>query len=314
MKTFNNSLLIAFWLMLFFSSCKDIIEKDITNTQIEILSPYENYISSKYEITFWWKEAKNVQKYRLQIVSPTFDSLQSIILDTLIANTQYLYTLYPGRYQWRIRGENGSSATQYYQRNLTIDTNTNLSNQSFNVLSPQQDFYTNNRKVLFTWLVYPYADLYEYNLLDTFNTIQKIKTTKDAFILDTLSEGVYKWQIRAHNSINNTTTQFSLARSIIVDFTAPNTSSLALPLNGDTASNPVKLTWNRPLDAYADSIYIANDSNFSSIISAAFIYNESYWILPTLNASSYYYWKLRTVDRANNWSGYSIVHRFYVTQ
>jgi hypothetical protein len=306
------SLLIILLTVINQLGCKDIMQKDISNASITVLSPQENYLSNIYQVVFWWAEIKDVQQYRLQIVRPGFDSIQYFILDTLTSNLKLTLTLFPGKYQWRIRGENGNSYTPYNTRNLTIDTTTNLNNQPFTTLSPQNNFITKSGDVLFTWQSFPYATQYEYYLTDTLNIIQKIKTTTAISMHDTLPEGQYYWKVRAVNTTNSTATQFSSLKKITIDFNGPSPSAPSLPKNNDTVQNTVTITWVRPIDVVADSIYLSTDSTFQSTSNTYRISTATSVILPTLTVNTTYYWRIKSFDAAGNTSVYSTRYRFYL--
>lgn len=312
MKITFKILLLALISIILLESCRDIFEKDISKNTISIVSPPDNYTTQNYQIIFLWNESKDIQKYRLQIVSPSFDSVQRFILDTLTTDLRIAVTLFPGKYQWRIRGENNSSYSIYQTRRLLIDTTTNLNNQAFAVNSPQDNYYTKSNMLAFSWLLFPYATSYEYNLLDSFGVIQKIKTTSGTAIYDTIPEGTYKWRVRALNTSNGTATQFSIFRSLVVDQTAPTASIPSLPVNKDSLSNNIKLTWIQQSGTYADSIFVTTDSTFQNILYRENVITGNNITLPPLTANTIYYWRTRSIDRAGNLSGYSISFSFFV--
>lgn len=312
MRNSYTYILAILIVLLTFSSCRDIFEKDISNTSISIQSPPDNYISQNYQVVFMWNATKDIQKYRIQIVTPSFDSIQRIIVDTLTANISLTLTLFPGRYQWRLRGENNSSSTSYQTRNLTIDTTTNLNNQTFNVNSPVDNYYTRNNIVSFSWLVFPYATSYEYNLMDSLNNIIKIKSVFTTTVYDTIPEGVYKWKARALNTGNGTATQYSMHRTLIVDMTAPTVSTQSLPVNKDSVVNNVKLMWTQQSGTYTDSLFVSTDSTFQNIIYKNGIQSSNFIILTALTTNNTYYWRLRSTDRAGNLSAYSSFFSFFV--
>ena len=108
--------------ILAFSACESFIERDISDKSIAILAPANNYSGSSLTITFWWQELTGVENYQLQVVRPSFSSTQQIVLDTLVAEDRFVYTFAtPGDYQWRIRGINNGSQTDYTIRSFSID-------------------------------------------------------------------------------------------------------------------------------------------------------------------------------------------------
>lgn len=309
----RNKVIVLFFFMIVIQSCKDIIEQDISKSELHVISPADNYRSDKYDVTFWWDKVEGARKYRIQIAIPSFDSLQKLFLDTSTTDTRYILTLFPGVYQWRIRAENGTSFTPFITRKIVIDSNTALTGQTFNVDYPANSYYTNNDIVSFGWQSFPGANLYEYILSDTNNIPLKNKETMALTVLDTLFEGSFLWKVRAVNKINNTMTGYSLQRHIYIDKTAPSVSVQIHPSNQTLLPNPIQLQWSRPNDVYADSIIIASDSSFSNIVSRHLNNSSSSINLSPLTINNTYYWRIRSSDRAGNWSVYSNFFSFTVT-
>ena len=313
MKVLNSKitlLLISFNLLT--SSCKDIIEQDISQLTINMISPSENQSTSKYNVTFWWDDIDKIQGYHLQIVSPSFDSLQSIFIDTITSENKLNIIFQAGRYQWRLRGENGSSKTNYRTGYIIVDTNSDLTSQKFVVGFPTDNYYTTKNIISYNWDAYPFADKYYYILTDTSNLNIKLKYTNTTSISDTLAEGTYYWKVQAINSQNNTMTNFSTLRKITVDITPPLPPTLTSPANNGQATNPIQITWQREsADILGDSIYVSQDSLFQSIIKKAYTDQPAY-SLPDLNIGNTYYWKVKSKDNASNWSSFSSIYSFTV--
>lgn len=102
------------------AGCSEFIEPSIGLREIDLLAPANRLETNSYQQTFWWNPMADALYYRLQVVSPRFDSVSKVLLDTLISKDKFVYTLDPGRYEWRVRGENGSSASAYAVRSLVI--------------------------------------------------------------------------------------------------------------------------------------------------------------------------------------------------
>lgn len=293
------------------TGCKDIIEENISNKKLDVISPSTEYVTAHYTVSFLWNEVKGARSYRLQLVNPSFNSIQNFVLDTSLATLRVAITLTPGEYEWRLRAENGSSNTDYVIGKILVDTNTDFTGQDFNVYAPADYWYTNSIYVGFSWDVYPFATTYEYVLSDTNNISIRSKSVSGLSIADTFAEGVYKWKVRAINDSNNTHTDYSQYRYLFIDITSPATSSLVLPINDDTLTNQVLLSWkHQSADVYRDSIFVASDSLFSSTIFQKSVINAEEYLLPALNTNTVYYWKIRSFDKANNVSPYTTVRKF----
>lgn len=298
------------------SGCNDIFEKDINKNAMVVNAPVNDYISSTYTVAFWWEELQGALTYRLQIVRPSYNNFQSIVLDTMFENNEYLaqITLFPGTYEWRMWAENGSSKTQYVYRFITIDTNKDISNQEFFVKYPEDMYTTNKTVVSFSWPEFPYTEEYEYLLTDANkNKIKSIKT-KQLSCTDTLTEGVFFWSVRAINNTNNFLSQYSSPRQIIIDITNPDPPVLQFPPHDALVTNPIKLSWATDNDVAYDSLLVAQDSTFTNILYAALVSDSTTYALPEQPINSSLYWKVYSVDKANNPSGYSTWNKFTITQ
>ncbi|MGZ4159081.1 MAG: hypothetical protein ACXVPZ_17950, partial [Bacteroidia bacterium] len=69
------------WLL---SSCGDLIEPSIKNSTVILEAPVNQYPSTSYTVNFWWDQVDNALTYHLQVVTPTFASPGSLVLDTII--------------------------------------------------------------------------------------------------------------------------------------------------------------------------------------------------------------------------------------
>jgi hypothetical protein len=218
--------------------------------------------------------------------------------------------LVPGTYQWRIRALNGSSATPYVVRTLTIDSTTDLSSQTIILNSPANNYATNASTVTFTCYGLYNATSYRWALKThasgfTGSLVLPEHLESDTSVTITgLTEGYYDWGMRGETSLSST---LYASRSIYIDFTAPVTPSLDLPANGNTATGPgFNLSWIHATDTGSplyDSVYIYNNAALTGI-------TRTYKITSSTNVSDTlsngtYYWRVKTFDKAGNASGFS---------
>ena len=71
-------------LILVFSDWSTIFEKPLKGSLITLEAPRKNYQPSNYTRNFYWDNVDGALSYHLQIVSPSFDSLGSLILDKMV--------------------------------------------------------------------------------------------------------------------------------------------------------------------------------------------------------------------------------------
>ncbi len=106
---------------LFLMSCSEFFSEDVSDKLITINSPSDSLFTQSGEITFWWEEDREVENYRFQLVSPSFDK-PDFIFDTLTSINELRLGLTQGVHAWRIRAENVDTESAWFHRFLVVDT------------------------------------------------------------------------------------------------------------------------------------------------------------------------------------------------
>lgn len=300
-----------------FSSCEDIIEKDITKKELVLIAPGDNLRTSIASQTFWWEELAGARTYNLQIVSPSFESVEIVLADTFLTKNKFVINLFPGKFEWRLKAQNGSYESAYVLRAIEIDSTFDLKTQKIILTSPTDGANLNSASILFRWQKLYNADTYNievheadwsgniaYSLLSIINDTLTVKNLKD---------GVYYWGIKAWN--RNSATDFS-THKITIDRVAPGAPSLLTPLNkANFQQLPVNLTWNRAADSgspLSDSILVSSDSLFrtSKIIVAKIVQDTK--LDNAVQDTGTYFWRVKSVDAAHNQGQFATARRFKV--
>ena len=100
-------------LLFVMSSCSDFLEENITDDIISLSSPIDGQINLEGSQAFRWEELDGVTNYRMQIVSPSFNTIQSFVVDTEVGNsTRFDTTLLFGNYEWKVIGSNNGFTTE----------------------------------------------------------------------------------------------------------------------------------------------------------------------------------------------------------
>jgi predicted secreted protein len=292
-----------------FSCTKDFVEKNIKNDNVVVLAPVNNLSTPNNAITFWWEALDGAEKYKLQIVKPNFNATQQLVLDTNVTGDKFNLTLQPGTYQWRIKAINNGGSTQYTTYNLIIDTTSNLSTQLVIPIAPANNYLSGSKSISFSWNTLATASNYQVQILNSSNTIVKDTTTANNNLSTALiSGGAYTWKVRALNAFS--ISQYNSPLSFTIDLTAPPVSVINSPNHGASVKDTTDLKWSRTSsDTRYDSLYISIDSSFTSIVSTNRVYNTKIKINalnPTIPVSStYYWWRVKSVDSVGNKSGFS---------
>lgn len=317
MKTFK--LLLLFTFMIGFVSCEDIIEEDITNDTVQIISPNNGAVIESNVVNFQWETLKGADKYRLQVYNDT----DVKVLDSLIENTTFQFPLETGNYRWRIRGEN-FAYTSTYNLPVTFEViqSDDLTNQVVILTSPTNNYYTNATAFMLTWQDLNAADSYDVEIINVTNgnlvVYQQQNITSTSLSIPSTnitSEAEYQWKVKAKNS--TTETAFS-TRTFKIDRTNPNQPQLTLPNNNSnqTSNQVINFGWNASTDsgtiqsAITYVMEISSTNTFSSILQTNNVSNTSTQL--TFSNVGDYYWRIKAVDAAGNSSSYSSVYKFTV--
>ncbi|HNB40366.1 MAG TPA: metallophosphoesterase [Anaerolineales bacterium] len=195
--------------------------------------------------------------------------------------------------------------------------NRNFTGESFNIAKTPVDFsaptmnsvqgkLTNNPLVSISWSAVRNAQAYEVFVArdSNFSQIVFIQTTTSTSITPPtpLADGGYYVRVRAYNPDLNPG-KFSKAINFAVDATPPVAPNLLSPASGATTTKRAWLKWSVVNSVVKYQIQVDNNSDFSSpefdaTTSKATIQTKS---LPART----YYWRVRGIDSAGNWSAWS---------
>lgn len=308
-------------------SCTDIFEEEIDDEQIVLLAPSDLLRTKVIQHTFWWEEVEGANEYRLQMVSPHFDTIEKLVLDTVVTENSFSYSMNPGRYQWRVRGENSNSATPYTTATLFIDSTLDISSQQIELLSPLGGFTTNDMSQVFEWQEVYNADYYSFELRrnsDSGSLLASADNILEGYYEYNFDEdGLFYWKVKGHNVSSNTSTIFS-SFSILIDTETPDIPQLSNPNNGDiltqTSDDLYSLEWTATIADNNESevsawLYVSdvNTSSFSGVTPVVLPVNSTNMSFSVeLDFIGEYYWKVKTVDEAGNESSFSETNSFTI--
>jgi len=311
----NKFLYLLVILLFLFAGCKDFIEPSLGGKTVMLLAPGDKVESNNYDQTFWWDTHDDALKYRLQVVSPKFDSVTKFIVDTLTVGNKFLSSLDPGRYEWRVRPENGSSKGEYTTRSFTIYASS-IKEQSVQLSLPLTGLLTNKTSQRFEWLKLFGTENYRLqidnnNFADETKLTLNTVTTNVSYIQQIPADGTYQWRVRAEAGADNS--KWSAVRTFTYSTKIPDKVVLSAPGNNLSVPKPVTLVWNTITDAekYELKVFKGDTST---------VFNNTFPM--TLSATSYaftegvsavkIFWKVRAIDKAGNKGPYSEFFNFTI--
>jgi len=318
----NSMKLFSVLILLLFMSCDDILEENITDDLVTLITPTSESVIANNVVNFAWNPIGGAENYRLQVLDATQNHL--IVLDSLVSETSFQHPLDPGSYEWRIRGENFAYETAYsFPISFTVIASSDLTNQSVILNTPTANLYTNSTNIVYTWNALPFADSYTFELIKNLNGqttvaqqtgITATNYSANASVFDVDAE--YIWKVKAINT--NTETGFT-TRSIYIDRVAPNQPTLVTPADDEIITElNIDFNWTLGQDSgniqsdVVSMLEIALDANFNTIIETITVNNGTSQQVSIPNIDTYF-WRVRAKDAAQNVSSYSTV-RTFVTQ
>ncbi len=293
-----------------FYGCEEFIEKDLTGKKVTILAPADSLGISITTITFWWKEIEGALDYNVQVVSPAFNKAEKLWADTFVVGNKFDLSLVPGDYQWRVKGRNGSSETNFTVASFVIDSGLDLSKETIILRSPSDNATSNNLSQVFKWNKLYNAGEYRFRILNSDNTTLKDEVIRgsESSSFEFTEDGSYIWSVRGQNDISNT---LYSSYTIIIDTESPGKPSLKSPLNESVlTTDSISFEWTRMEDAgslFFDSLCVFRDNSLTDKVLSKKTDKTSY--KDTLDAGAYW-WYVRTSDAAGNLSERSPVFRF----
>ncbi|WP_436834212.1 hypothetical protein [Parapedobacter sp. DT-150] len=296
------------------AACSDFLEESIADGGVELLSPGADAQTNVYVVNFLWEPLDHALQYRLQLASPSFDSVALFHADTTLEKTVFSISLPPGEYQWRVKALNGSSETAYTTRGFTIHEAA-LSTQTVLQVTPPDNFITAESAVDMSWQDIFSATNYRLQVdtngfADETELVLERVVDGESFAYDLPEEAVYQWRVRAEN--DTAQSRWSTVRRVIHDRTPPPPPVLTAPANDAQVNRPVNLQWSGGEGAVAYRVYVYKSD--STLYSNQFPVQQeatSY----TLDAGARgerLLWRVRAMDRAGNESAYSGWRNFVI--
>ena len=93
---------------------------NISNESINLFAPTDLLETTEETHTFWWEKLDGADKYLFQIVSPSFTNIQVLVEEKELTDNKVTLTLQEGTYQWRVKGINTESQTEFTTNTLVI--------------------------------------------------------------------------------------------------------------------------------------------------------------------------------------------------
>jgi len=299
------------------TSCDAIIEPSISKKTVQLEAPEQQYQSASFTINFWWDEVEHALSYHLQVVSQTFTTPGGLILDTVVSKNRFSFNFDPGKYQWRVAAQNGSTSTDFSTvRDFEVEASS-IKQQTVQLSSPANNFITSQSSQVFQWGSMFGATKYRFEI-DTSNFVNESTVLSNQLVPGTQinytfpKDQIYQWRVRAEN--DTAQSRWSAINSVTFDHTPPGAPILSAPANGLTVTLPVSLQWSNVKTAQRYKLYVfksdsttAFNSNFPMVLTTTgYTFNLG-------TSGDKVYWKVSAIDAAGN-EGAASEQRNFVLQ
>lgn len=308
-----------------FSSCQDLFEKDLTGIYPTVILPADSTVQTNTNVTFLWQEVKGASGYQFIVGSPTLAAPTKFYMDSTLTGTEFTMGLFPGSFEWKMRGVNNASYTNYINtRYLQIDSSYDLTGQTILLYSPTDSYYTKDSIVTFIWQNLYSAESYNFVLKQgsNWNTATQLESqslSTSQYTSSTIfTEGTYVWSVRGENTMPSNT-PYASEFTLYVDQTDPANPVGVSPssnTSGLYADSSFLFNWTRPVDpgtihaSLYDSVYIFTDTLQAPVSSYYSVGEDTTLTLPSTVGT--YFWRVVTFDKAGNYSQASNINSFLV--
>ncbi|MDN3588078.1 fibronectin type III domain-containing protein [Pedobacter aquatilis] len=301
-------------LLVYCMGCSEFFEPSLKDTRITLLAPADSLETSEYRQSFWWTGNADAIFYRLQVVKPSFDKAATLILDTVITQDKFIYTLEPGKYQWRVRAENGSSQSEYSVKSFEVFPSS-LSAQTLQVLNPLNTLMTTNESVKYDWLRLFGSKHYRLQVdtasfLDTTKLVLDVLSENLSFTQTLKKEGRYEFRVRAENDAQRS--RWSEVRYFVFDKTPPEQVILRYPANRQGLAKNIRLQWQDNADAEKYELAVYKSDSVTLFQSFPQITGSNAASFNQGDAGEQIIWRVRALDRAGNKGAFSSFFSFTI--
>ena len=301
-------------IVLFSFGCEDIIEKDITNQEVTVLSPPDQFTPNSTSVNFFWNFLEGADAYELEVVRGKFDNVLSFVLDTFVTDNRFTYNFSPGQYEWSLRAVNNEYSTNYIVRSFTIDSVSDISQSSVLLSFPVNNEMYGDSSLTLSWQEIFSATSYLVQLIDKSNNkfiLNDTVATNSISTGDTLSTNFYEWKVKAINYQSQT--DFTTAE-FEIDLTSPGVPQPQTPINQLTPpiDSLVSFTWNPGWDDnWSHDIIYIYESLTNTILQTKNV-TDSAFVYSNFVSGKSYYWQVKSFDKVGNESDLSAINNFSI--
>jgi len=327
MKKYVNKLMmgiVVVGLAMIIIRCDDILEEDISNESVNLIHPKSNDTINGNAVQFRWDYVQGAEDYRIEVKNIESNT---IILDSLVQEAIFDFTIDPGSYSWSVRGENFAYATPFAQdEEFSVITSSDLTRQTVKLLTPANESFLKEKNIELSWERVSEATFYDIKISEVVDNKvgdvvfdnkgeNIVGTSINLTNNDLPKDGRYQWEIKAGNESSNS--DFFVSR-FSIDTQKPPAPALLEPTVGQTIalSTSVVFKWEftDTGDFQSDivaSIQIASDSEFNNVVHSAGPITETEYSFMFSEVGTYF-WRIKLEDKAKNSGDFSAANQVII--
>lgn len=303
-------------------ACDDILETDISDKQVILVSPADSLHAQKNKLTFSWNPVNGASGYVLQVVQPSFIEQEFVVLDTFLLQTQFTMELPAGKYAWGVAAVNSAYSSYFSTRYFSIDSVNSPSTLGISLLAPSAKQISKDTDITFEWE--KAADVANYDLRIwgawEFSAQTQENTLKLTIPQKSLNDTIH-WQVFGVTS-EQLVKYHSDKRWFLIDTTPPPAVTLLAPAADQVfkLNEEITFSWEESTAAdfkeYEFTIYnTATDPPSVQV-------GPSRLTTPTTKLSGpegslqlgSYLWEIKTVDQLGNTSSEGMERRGFTVE
>ena len=309
--------------VLILTSCKEIIAEDINGQTPVLILPSVNDTVETNLVHFKWEELEGASSYKLMVVSPSFASISTYELDSIVTGTNFYYSLDSNDYEVKLVALNaGYSSDTLGPIPFVVGTQSSSSSGNVVLTSPADGVYDNATfDKDFEWNALTNITSYEISIREgsSFATGSQIDFGNNfSSPLFTSSqnfpEGEYHWGVKAFLQSGDET--LYTTRVLYIDTTAPNQPVLGAPAHlSSEFAGTITFTWNNGTDPgvinspITSLLEISSDTGFATIVDFQSVQGSTADIALT---NGVYYWRVTNTDAAGNISAPAVYNQLTI--
>ena len=313
----KSSLLLLLLGILGLGACDDILEEDISDARVVLRAPADDARLQQNKVNFLWEPVSGATAYHVQLVQPSFNEIEALVVDTFVVEPYFSYTLPAGEYQWGVSAVNSVYGTAYTIRSFFVEGTETPGEPGINLLYPQNELVTKDSTISFAWNKVAGVAAYSLQISGGWNSKFQLEDTTFRFTLPRSAfNKSLNWQVFGLGE-DLQPKYYSPKRALLIDTNPPASAKLLTPAVDAKfrRSEPITFSWEKNNDPdFLKYRLIVSDKATNNLIRTVEITNvaETSKALFGIDDGipvAEYLWQIETVDKLGNTSTLGVERR-----